>query len=192
MRPALRLDLTVQLSDVLIQALLEGEIDLAVAPMPMDLSEDLRAIPLLSESTSLVCRKRHPLLKTGKDATPEDLAQFPWILPGPGVSIRKQIEEYFHRHRVAGPRVQIQSNYSSPIGVFFLIANTDMVGICGTQHQPFAEQLGLQALSVNGAKWPRQVCCLMRRNGSLSPLATTFMERLVGEATRGTGRWEAR
>lgn len=181
-RPALRLDLTVQLSDVLVQALLEGEIDLAVAPMPVDLSDDLRAIPLSSESTSLVCRKHHPLLQAPKAARPEDVAQFPWILPGPSVSIRKQIEEYFHRCRLTGPQVQVQSNYSSPIGVFFLIANTDMIGICSTQHQPFAEQLGLQGLSVSGAKWPRQVCCLVRRIGSLSPLATTFMERLVDEA----------
>jgi DNA-binding transcriptional LysR family regulator len=183
-RPALRIDLTVQLSDVLVLALLEGQIDLGVAPLPVDLPDDLRAIPLLNESTSVVCRKRHPLLSTGKAVTPRDLAQCEWILPGPGVSARKQIEEYFRRHRLAGPRVQVQSNYSSPMGVFFLIANTDMVGICGTQHQPFATQLGLQVLEVNGAKWPRQVCCLVRRNGTLSPLAATFVERLADEAAR--------
>ncbi|MFT4063939.1 LysR family transcriptional regulator [Paraburkholderia sp.] len=181
-RPALRIELTVQLSDVLVQALLEGQIDLGVAPLPVDLPDDLRAIALLSESTSVVCRKEHPLFQTGKAVTPEDLARCEWILPGPGVSVRKQIEEYFHRHRLAGPRVQVQSNYSSPMGVFFLVANTDMVGICSTQHQPFATQLGLQVLDVNGAKWPRQICCLVRRNGTLSPLATTFVERLADEA----------
>jgi DNA-binding transcriptional LysR family regulator len=187
-RPALRIDLTVQLSDVLVQALLEGQIDLAVAPMPVDLPEDLRAIPLSSESTSVVCRKGHPLLQTRTAATPEDLARFPWILPGPSVSVRKQIEDYFYRHRLAGPLVQVQSNYSSPIGVFFLIANTEMIGICSTQHQPVARQLGLQVLSVEGAKWGRQICCLVRRSGALSPLATTFMERIADEATRGAGR----
>ena len=187
-RPALHMDLTVQLSDVLIKALLAGEIDLAVAPMPVDLSEELRAITLSSESTSVVCRKGHPLFQTKEATTPKDHVRFPWILPGPGVSVRKQIEDYFHRHRLTGPHVQVQSNYSSPMGVFLLITSTDMLGICGTQHQPVAEQLGLQALAVNGAKWPRDVCCLVRSNGRLSPLAATFVERLSDEATRQTTR----
>lgn len=187
-RPALRLDLTVQLSDALIRALLEGEVDLAVAPVPVDLPEELRAVQLLSESTAIVCRKGHPMCETGKAATPDDLARYPWILPGRSVSVRKQIEEYFHQNRLDGPRVQVQSNYSSPVGVFFLIANTDMLGICSTQHRLVAEQLGLQVLPASGANWPRKVGCLVRRNGTLSPLATTFMEQLADEARRRAGR----
>ena len=125
----------------------------------------------------------------GKETTtPKDLARFPWILPGPGVSVRKQIEDYFHRHRLTGPHVQVQSNHSSPMGVFFLIANTDMPGICGTQHQLVVQQLGLQMLAVKGAKWLRDVCCLVRGNGTLSPLAATFVERLSDEASWRTAR----
>ncbi|WP_158903591.1 LysR family transcriptional regulator [Burkholderia sp. L27(2015)] len=183
-RPALRLDLTVQLSDALIRALLEGEIDLAVAPMPVDLPDDLHAVPLLSESTSIVCRNDHPLCATGKAVEPKDLARYPWILPGRSVSARQQIEAYFQRYHLGEPRVHVQSNYSSPVGVFFLIANTDMLGICSTQHRPIAEQLGLEVLSASHANWPREIACLVRKNGSLSPLTTTFMEQLGDEAAQ--------
>ncbi|WP_350357266.1 LysR family transcriptional regulator [Paraburkholderia fungorum] len=183
-RPALRLDLTVQLSDALMQALMQGEIDLAVAPMPVDLPDDLHAVPLLSESTSIVCRNDHPLCATGKAVEPEDLARYPWILPGRSVSARQQIEAYFQRYHLDEPRVQVQSNYSSPVGVFFLIANTDMLGICSTQHRPIAEQLGLEVLSASHANWPREIACLVRKNGSLSPLTTTFMEQLGDEAAQ--------
>ena len=183
-RPALRLDLTVQLSDTLMRALLEGEIDLAVAPMPVDLPEDLHAVRLMSESTSIVCRSKHPLCARGKAAMPEDLARYPWILPARSVSVRQQIEAYFQRHHVDGPQVQVQSNYSSPVGVFFLIANTDMLGICSTQHRPIAEQLGLDVLSASRADWPREIACLTRKNGTLSPLTTTFMEQLSDETAR--------
>ncbi|WP_250508347.1 MULTISPECIES: LysR family transcriptional regulator [unclassified Caballeronia] len=183
-RPALRLGLIVQLSDSLIRALLEGEIDLAVAPMPVNLPDDLRAVPLLNESTSLVCRKGHPLLAKGKTMAPKDLADYPWILPSRSVSARQQIEAYFQRYNLDGPRVQVQSNYSSPVGVFYLIVNTDMVGICSTQHRPIAEQLGLEVLPASHANWPREIACLVRKNGSLSPLTSTFMEQLGDETVQ--------
>ncbi|WP_183081545.1 LysR family transcriptional regulator [Paraburkholderia fungorum] len=186
-RPALRLDLTVQLSDTLIRALLEGDIDVAVSPMPVDMPEDLRAVPLLNETTSVVCRKEHPLIASKTAATPQDLSRYPWILPSPSVSVRQQIDAYFLKHRLDGPRVQVQSNYSSPMGVFYLIANTDMLGICSTQHWPIAKQLGLQVLSATRANWPREIACLMRKNGTLSPLTATFVEQLVEEAA-GPGK----
>jgi len=183
-RPALRLDLTVQLSDTLIRALLEGDIDVAVSPMPVDMPEDLRAVRLLNETTSVVCRKDHPLSASKTAATPQDLGRYPWILPSPSVSVRQQIDAYFLKHRVDGPRVQVQSNYSSPMGVFYLIANTEMLGICSTQHWPIAKQLGLQVLSATRANWPREIACLVRQNGTLSPLTATFVEQLVEEAAR--------
>jgi DNA-binding transcriptional LysR family regulator len=183
-RPALRLDLNVQLSDALMRALLEGEIDLAVAPMPVELPEELVAVRLLRETIEVVCRSGHPLSALDSPATPAQLARYTWILPGQSVSARQQIDVYFERHHVEGPVVQVQSNYSSPVGVFSLIAGTDMLGICSTQHRPVAEQYGLRAIPASRADWPREIACLVRKNGSLSPLTSTFMEQLVQEAAR--------
>lgn len=183
-RPALRLDLNVQLSDALMQALLEGEIDLVVAPMPVELPEDLVAVRLLTESIEIVCRSGHPLSDLGKPASPEQLSCYTWILPGQSVSARQQIDAYFERHHVEGPSVQVQSNYSSPVGVFSLIASTDMLGICSTQHRPVAEQYRLQAIQASRADWPREIACLMRKSGSLSALTSTFKEQLLQEAAR--------
>lgn len=183
-RPALRLDLTVQLSDALMRALLEGDIDLAVSPMPFDLPDDVCATPLLHESTWIVCRHDHPLRSAGEDVLPETLAQYSWVLPGMGVSARQHIEAYFRQHGLAGPRVQVQSNYSSPVGVFYLIANSDMLGLCSTHHREVAEQLGLVTTQAPGATWPREIACLTRANGGLSPLTSAFMTQLIEEITR--------
>jgi DNA-binding transcriptional LysR family regulator len=183
-RPALRLDLNVQLSDALMQALLEAEIDVAVAPMPVELPADLEAVRLLRESIEIVCRSGHPLSALDKPASPEQLAGYTWILPGQRVSARQQIDAYFERHHVEGPLVQVQSNYSSPVGVFSLIASTDMLGICSTQHRPVAQQHGLQAVPASRANWPREIACLVRKSGSLSPLTSTFKEQLLQEAAR--------
>jgi DNA-binding transcriptional LysR family regulator len=183
-RPALRLDLNVQLSDALIRELLEGDIDIAVAPMPVEMPDELRAVKLISETTSIVCRKDHPLVALGAEVAAQELGRFPWILPGTGVSARQQIDAYFKRHRVEGPRVQVQSNYSSPMGVFYLVANTDLLGICSTRHRPEADQLGLQVIGAARARWPRQIACLVRQTGTLSPLTTAFMEQIVSETSK--------
>jgi len=183
-RPALRLDLNVQLSDALMQALLQGEIDLAVAPMPVKLPEDLAAVRLLRESIEIVCRSGHPLMALEKPATPEQLSDYTWILPGQSVSARQQIDAHFERHGVDEPIVQVQSNYSSPVGVFSLIANTDMLGICSTQHRPVAEQYRLQAVKASRADWPREIACPVRKIGPLSPLTSTFKEQLLQESAR--------
>ncbi|WP_345816749.1 LysR family transcriptional regulator (plasmid) [Paraburkholderia sp. PREW-6R] len=180
-RPALRLDLNVQLSDALMQALLDGDIDLAVAPMPVELPEDLVALRLLRESIEIVCRSGHPLSTLEKPASPQQLSRYTWVLPAQSISARQQIDAYFARYRVEGPVVQVQSNYSSPVGVFSLIASTDMLGICSTQHRPVAEQYRLQGVPASRADWPRDIACLARKAGSLSPLTSTFREQLLEE-----------
>jgi DNA-binding transcriptional LysR family regulator len=183
-RPALRLDLNVQLSDALMRALMEGEIDLAVAPLPVELPDDIVANTLMRETIAIVCRSDHPLSALDKPATANELARFTWVLPGQSVSARQQIDAWFERQNVDGPIVQVQSNYSSPVGVFSLIANTDMLGICSTQHRPIAEQFSLRPVAASRANWPREIACLMRKNGSLSPLTSNFMEQLIEEAGR--------
>jgi DNA-binding transcriptional LysR family regulator len=190
-RPALRLDLNVQLSDALMRALLEGEIDLAVAPMPVGLPDDIVAVRLMSETIAIVCRQEHPLSALDKPATPEQLARFTWVLPGQSVSARQQIDAWFERQNVDGPIVQVQSNYSSPVGVFSLVANTNMLGICSTQHRPIADQFGLRTVPASRANWPREIACLLRKNGSLSPLTSRFMERLVEDAASSRTRSKA-
>lgn len=65
-----------------------------------------------------------------------------------------------------------------------------MLGICSTQHRPVAEQYRLQAIKASRADWPREIACLVRKTGSLSPLTSTFNEQLLHEAVCGTSTLE--
>jgi DNA-binding transcriptional LysR family regulator len=183
-RPALHLDSIVQLSDALMRALRNGVIDIAVAPVPLPLPDDLVAVQLSSQTTSIVCRSKHPLMKLHGEATAKDLAKYSWILPGPGVSARHQLTTYFQKNNVEGPHVQVQSDYSSPSGVFHMTANTDLLSICSTQYQAMAERLGLRILETKDGYFPREIACLMRKQGELSPLTSTFLDQLVKEVTK--------
>jgi DNA-binding transcriptional LysR family regulator len=181
-RPALRMDLKVQLSNGLVHSLIDSEIDIAISPLPETLPPEIHARTLFDESTSIVCRQGHPLLALGEDVSAVALAQCSWILPSATVSARKRIEAYFKKHQVEGPRVQVESTYGSAVGVFYLIANSDLLGVCSAQHQPIANHLGLAVIPAYGLRWPRKIACLMRKSDTLSPLTQTFVEHIDAEA----------
>lgn len=191
-RPAMRMDLKVQLSDALLRSLIECEIDIAVSPLPSNLPDEIRARILFDESTTIVSRAGHPILAGNAAITPSDIAQCTWILPSTNVSARQRIDAYFKKHALNGPQVQVESTYSSAIGVFTLIANSDLIGVCSAQHRPTAEQLGLVVVPVAGLRWPRKIACLTRKAGALSPLTQTFVEHIDTETKKMRNSIEAR
>jgi len=191
-RPAMRMEIKVQLSDGLLRSLIEGDIDIAVSPLPSQLPDEIRARILFDESTSIVCRKGHPIRATKDTVAPKDIAACSWILPSTQVSARQGIEAYFKKHALDGPNVQVESTYSSPVGVFTLIANSNMIGVCSAQHRPTAEQLGLSVIPAPGLRWARKIACLIRKTGALSPLTQTFVEHIETEAKSMRNNIDAR
>ncbi|MFJ2993419.1 LysR family transcriptional regulator [Pandoraea sp. NPDC087047] len=181
-RPAMRLDIKVQLSDALLTSLLDCDIDVAVSPMPSQLPPEIHARLLFDEPTSIVCRHSHPLLADGAAVTPQSLGRCAWILPSSGVSARQRIDAYFREHGVAGPNVQVESTYSSANGVFSLIAESDLIGVCSAQHRPIAAYLDLAVLPVRDLQWTRPIACLVREGSRLSPLTQSFVEHIEAEA----------
>ncbi|MBI0329461.1 LysR family transcriptional regulator [Burkholderia plantarii] len=191
-RPAMRMGLKVQLSDGLLRSLIDGDIDIAVSPLSDQVPDEIRSRILFDELTTIVCRKGHPILSAGASVTPDEIATCTWILPGPGVSVRQRIDAYLRKHGLNGPIVQVESTYGSPIGVFTLIANSQMLGVCSAQHRALAEHFGLQVIQASGLRWTRKIACLTRKAGSLSPLAQTFVEHIDVEAKALRNDVEAR
>jgi DNA-binding transcriptional LysR family regulator len=191
-RPALRMCLKVQLSDGLLRALIDGEIDIAVSPLTNQIPEEIRARILFDELTSIVCRRGHPILSAGNSVAPAEIAACSWILPATSVSARQRIDAYFRKHGLSGPHVQVESTYSSPVGVFTLIANSHLIGVCSAQHRPIAEQLDLEFVHAPDLRWARKIACLTRKTGTQSPLAQTFVEHIDEEAKTMRNSIEAR
>jgi DNA-binding transcriptional LysR family regulator len=191
-RPAIRMGLKVQLSDGLLRSLVDGDIDIAVSPLSDQVPDEIRSRILFDELTTIVCQMEHPILRAGTAVTPEDIGACNWILPGESVSVRQRIDAYFRKHGLNGPIVQVESTYGSPIGVFTMIANSQMLGVCSAQHRALADHFGLQVIQAPGLHWTRKIACLTRRAGSLSPLAQTFIEHIDAEAKALRNNIEAR
>ncbi|WP_265286321.1 LysR substrate-binding domain-containing protein [Verminephrobacter eiseniae] len=155
-------------SDGLLRSLIDGEIDIAVAPLTSQLPEAIRSHTLFDELTSIVCRKWHPILACDGAAMPKEIAACAWILPSTQVSARQRIDAYFRKHKLHGLNAMVENTYGSPVGVFMLIANIDLPGICCAQHHRIAEQFDLEAVRVPDLRWTRKIVCLVRKAGALS------------------------
>ncbi len=82
-------------SDVLVERLLRGDLDLAVARIgATPESRELAFVPLGEEPQSVIVRAGHPLLRR-RGLRIEDLAEQAWILPPRGTALRLQLDAMF-------------------------------------------------------------------------------------------------
>ena len=82
----------------LIEALRTGDLDLVVSALPDRSPAGLQAIPLTSDTISVVARRSHPL-RAKRRPQPSSTLAYPWVLPGRDVLLRLRLEALF---RVAG------------------------------------------------------------------------------------------
>ena len=96
-RPALRVFILVNTSDVLADALIAGTLDVAIGRLPATADARLlEAQPLAEEPLCVVARSGHPLVRR-RTVRPGDLAQASWILQPPGSPTRQETDAMFDR-----------------------------------------------------------------------------------------------
>ena len=83
---------------VSMEALRGGDLDLVVSALPDRSPAGLQAIPLTTDTISVVARRRHPL-RAKRRPQPSSTLAYPWVLPGRDVLLRLRLEALF---RVAG------------------------------------------------------------------------------------------
>ena len=92
----------------LVEPLRNGALDLMIGALRTPLVEaDLEQRPLFEDVPAIFGRKGHPL--AGGSAGPEQLAQFPWIVPSAGAPLRDSWERFFAHARLPLPEVPIES-----------------------------------------------------------------------------------
>src|SRR5579862_2668231 len=111
--PRVLVRIDVDNSDVLVSALLRGELDMAVARVSTAHgAAELNFEALAGEMHSLIVRARHPLLRKRRLAM-SDLVEQPWILPPPGSLLRERLDSTFV-HRGLGPPRNVVETASIP------------------------------------------------------------------------------
>lgn len=179
--PRVAASVTVETSDVMLDLLERGQVDLVLGrPTEGHHDDELDIVPLLAEEQVVVARKGHPLLAARKPAL-KDLARWPWILQPPGSPQRGRFESAL-RHAGVHARLDITES-ASTVATTVLVEASDMLAIMPASLAAHYGRLGVVKRVPLGL--PLQVpavhLILLRRRAP-SPAAVALVSLLRGLA----------
>ena len=140
--PLLTIEITVDTSDRLSDALRRGDLDLVIGRVPDTNAGAFSFAPIAEEALSIVASPQHPLAGQARVAWAELLA-YPWILQPHGSPMREVMEHEFKNQRSPLPRGLIET--ASILTTTNLIGNSDMLAVMPTEVAERYEAHGLLA-----------------------------------------------
>jgi DNA-binding transcriptional LysR family regulator len=179
--PLVRVRVTVDTSDNLVQLLVEGRIDIMVGRLPTHQETSRFCFERLgTEAVCAVARNGHPLLlKQGLDLA--QLADAAWIVPATGNALRREFEMMFRQAGLECPTRLVET--ASPMVVTKLLGDTDFVAVLPCEVAAHYAACGLVAelpISLPCAMEPYGV--VTRKGWLLSPAAQLVCDTLEDEA----------
>ena len=175
-RPAARLRLRRRLARDLVDLLVAGELDLIVAPEPKPDANELSFVELFRDSLSVLADDAHPLhLK--RNLRLADLADQEWLLPGPTILVRQQVDAAFARQGLDLPKLRVETDFGST-SLLHLLRGTAMLCVAGTESFDALEGLRALNLDLSELDLRRHIGVVFRKEAYLSPLAQRAMALL--------------
>jgi DNA-binding transcriptional LysR family regulator len=175
--PRVRIYALVNTSEVLVDALRRGELDVAVTPRPPDDElEGLDTRPLADEPLTVVARAGHPLARK-RPATLRALAALPWIVPPAGSPLRRDLDAI---HAAAGARPPTDLIETvSIVATLALLQTSDAVSLLPeglARHYEAPGMLARLPVALPGSGTRYEV--MTRASRALAPAAEAFVEAL--------------
>lgn len=170
-------------SDVLLERLRAGHLDLAVARIgeTPDAGE-FEFTPLGDEPQSVIARSGHPLARK-RGLRVADLASQAWILPPAGTALRVELDAMFLAHGLEPPTNVTEA--TSVVVVLSLLQMSDMVvSLPKEAVRTFCDAGLLTVLPIKLAVRMESFGIITRRGRPLSPGAQTLLDVLIEVAAR--------
>ncbi|MEZ0606344.1 LysR substrate-binding domain-containing protein [Paraburkholderia sp. IW21] len=175
--PQIRVNIEMEFSEVLVQRLQEGKLDMIVARIrnPDDLAE-LHYAPLAEAQHALFARVGHPLVKR-KTLSWNELAPQTWILPPKGNVMRNQFTQLFLERQLALPTDVVESS-SLPV-ISSLLQMSDMIAPLAREPvRPYCIAGALEPLPFELDLKLGPAGMVTRRGDRLSPGARAMLQAL--------------
>ncbi len=173
--------------DDLVAGLRCGDIDIMVGALRGNSADrDLAEEEILDDNLSAVVRAGHPLLERQDHLSWQDLLRYQWVLPRRNTPTRTLFEVAIIDQGLTVPPHVVET--SSLVMLRGLLLESDRVTILSRHQIRFEEQAGLLAalpFDLSGTGRPIGLTC--RKNGSLSPAATLFAEKVRAAAAEFGG-----
>jgi DNA-binding transcriptional LysR family regulator len=185
--PSLRVSLQIETSDVLMERLAQGKLDMVVGRLfERHDKTDLRYEAMVEEPVSAVVRPGHPMLGVARLAL-RDLVSAGWIVPPSGSVLRHRFELMFQEEGLEAPSNLIET--TALLTMTKMLQQSDLIGVVATDVARYYADHGLVALL------PIELPCKMdafglitRTDRLLSPAATVMLEAIKSAAVDTYGR----
>jgi len=175
--PSLRIEITVESSDVLLERLSQAKLDIMIGRLLEGHDKtNLAYEPLAKEPICAIVRPGHALLNIRK-VTLKHLAQTPWIVQPPGSILRHRFELMFQEAGLSIPRQLIET--SSLLFVTRMLQQSDFAAVVPTDVARYYASYGMVTML------PIALSCTMdayglitRKDWLLSPAAQVVLKAL--------------
>jgi DNA-binding transcriptional LysR family regulator len=180
-RAGLRLFLLVNTSDVLVDALLAGALDVAIGRLPAGAdTTQIDSVGLGVEPLCVVARRGHPLARRSR-LHARDFDRMPWILQPPGSPMRQEANLLLERLGVRVPADLIET--ASIVATLALLRETDALSVVPAGLAMHYGAPGwIERLDVGATDPGSRYDVLVRRGRPLAPAAVAFIATLRSHA----------
>lgn len=182
-RPVARLKLTRRLARELMELLLNGTIDLAIAPVPQDRLHDFVVTELFDDRLFIVADQAHPLHRQD-DLRLADLVGEEWLLPSARFGFRQQIDSAFRERGLPEPNLRIEMDFGSTL-LFDLIKGTRTLTVAGKDSTESVAGLRPLSLRQDELDLRRKIGVMARADAYLPPLAHRILAILKEHVSSG-------
>lgn len=182
--PRVTVNIMVDTSDVLVEALLAGRLDFYIGRVPAN--EDPRqfiARTIGQEPVCLVARQDHPLTRM-PEVSLRECVKYDWVLQPEGTLLRRGLERYLHQNHVDMPKKILST--SSMLLTLSLIAQTNAIAPLARAVSDFFE--GDDGLGTRVARLPvaddlriEPYGLVMQSARNLSPASQAFFNMLLSQ-----------
>ncbi|MBS0224031.1 MAG: LysR family transcriptional regulator [Proteobacteria bacterium] len=190
--PGIELSVIDDLSEVCLDLLRSGQVDLAINSM-MNTVDDLQATAIGTDQFHLVCPTGHPLLRV-RHISAEELVKHPFILQSRRSSVRQHIESAVRPFTL---RTSMEVHYMATIAGM-VGAGLGLSIVPGLSLWQF-ERPGLSSRPLKLPHLARPIHLLKRRGYSLSAAASALFDHIAHEkssllmlARKGSSKPDAR
>ncbi|MFT4067071.1 LysR family transcriptional regulator [Paraburkholderia sp.] len=176
--PRLQMTVTIDTSDVLVQALQQDQLDIVIGRIPDGFPAlDLSFETLAEEALSIVVRPDHPAARVNTRPKLADLAQYPWIIQPHPSPMRQVIDQTFRESRVAPPVSTVET--SSILTTLSLLRDSDMLAVLPSsvaQYYVALNAIATVATPLRGRLAPYGL--ILRKNRRITPATQLVIDSI--------------
>jgi DNA-binding transcriptional LysR family regulator len=179
--PSLRVALQIETSDVLIERLAQGKVDMVVARLFERHDKNaLRYQPMVEEPVAAIARPGHALLSAPRLAL-GDLAGAGWIVPPLGSVLRHRFDLMFHEAGLEAPVNLVET--TALLFMTRMLRQSDLLAVVASDVAHYYAEHGLVALLPIQLRCQMDSFGLITRSDRLqSPAGKVMLRALAGAA----------